>query len=84
VTASLEEVRAMLIGAADHIGSARGHAAAARTRIDEAVGVLQDLAAGHSEPLVPPALLRAADELDRGLGLIGAGESRVADITARL
>ena len=34
MTASLEEVRAMLIGAADHIGSARVHAAAARTRID--------------------------------------------------
>jgi hypothetical protein len=38
----------------------------------------------HREPLVPVELRRATDELDRGLGFIGAGEQRVAEIAARL
>ncbi len=80
---ALEEVRQMLLGAAEEIGQARQYAGIARGRLADAVGVLTGLGE-HREPLVPPELRRAADELDRGLGLIGAGESRVADIAARL
>jgi hypothetical protein len=80
---SLEEVREMLHDAAQEIGQARHYAGLARGRLDDAVGVLTGLGE-HREPLVPPELRRAADELDRGLGLIGAGENRVADIMARL
>lgn len=74
----------MLLGAVDHIGAALQYAGVARGRIADAVGLLDGLSEQHPEPLTPPALRRAADELDRGLGLIGAGESRVADIAARL
>ena len=80
---SLEEVRAMLLGAVEEIGQARRHAGDARGRLADAVGVLTGLGE-HREPLVPPELRRATDELDRGLGLIGAGEQRIADIAARL
>jgi hypothetical protein len=80
---TLEEVRAMLLGAAEEIGHARQYAGLARGRLADAVGVLNGLGE-HREPLIPPELRRAADELDRGLGLIGAGESHVADIAARL
>jgi hypothetical protein len=81
---SVEEVRAMLLGAVDEIGLAREAASVARGRIADAVGVLAGLGEHHHEPLLPPGLKRAADELDRGIGLIGAGETRVADIAARL
>ncbi|HEY0816719.1 MAG TPA: hypothetical protein VGE11_25860 [Pseudonocardia sp.] len=80
---SIEEVRAMLLGAVEQIGTARQHAGVARGRIDDAVGVLVGLGE-HREPLVPPELQRAADVLDRGLALIGAGENTVADLAARL
>ncbi|MDT7553101.1 MAG: hypothetical protein QOI16_1637 [Pseudonocardiales bacterium] len=80
---SLEEVRAMLLGAVDEIENARQYAAEASGRIADAVGLLAGLGE-HREPLVPPELKRAADELDRGLQLIGAGESTVADLAARL
>jgi hypothetical protein len=33
---------------------------------------------------VPPELLQAAEELERGLGLITGGANAVADIDARL
>ncbi len=73
----------MLIGAVEHIGRARQYAGVARGRLADAVGLLSGLGE-HREPLVPLELKRAADELDRGLDLIGAGETRVADIAARL
>lgn len=74
----------MLLGAVDHIGAARVHAGVAHVRIADAVGMLEGLGEQHREPLVPAALRHAADELDRGLALIGAGADRVADIAARL
>ena len=74
----------MVLGALSEIGQARQHAGLARGRIADAVAVLDGLAGHHREPPVPTQLRRAADELDRGLGLIGAGETRVADIAARL
>jgi len=80
---ALEEVRAALLGAAEQIGNARHHASVARGRLADAEGVLTQLGE-YREPLVPAELRRATDELDYGLALIGAGESRVTDIVARL
>jgi hypothetical protein len=80
---SLEEVREMVLDAAEQIEHARQHAGVARGRLADALSVLAGVGE-HREPLIPPELRRAADELDRGLGLIRAGESRVADIAARL
>lgn len=81
---SLGEVRAVLVGVAEEIGSAHQHARVARARIADAVAVLDGLGQQHSEPLVPVELRRAAEELERGLGLIGAGAAAVADVDARL
>ncbi len=78
------EVRAVLAGVADQLGSAYQQAGVARARIADAVAVLDGLGEQHSEPLVPAELRQAAEELDRGLGLINGGASVVADIDARL
>ena len=80
---SVEEVRAMLLGAVEEIGQARRHAGDARGCLADAMGLLDGLGE-HREPLVPTELRRATDELDRGLGFIGAGEQRIAEIAARL
>ena len=80
----LGEVRAVLAGVADQLGSAYQQAGVARARIADAVAVLDGLGEQHSEPLVPPELLQAAEELERGLMLITGGASAVADIDARL
>jgi hypothetical protein len=80
----LGEVRAVLAGVAEQLGSAYQHAGIARARIADAVAVLDGLGEQHSEPLVPPELLQAAEELERGLGLITHGATAVADIDARL
>ena len=74
----------MLAGVAEQLGSAYQHAGIARARIADAVAVLDGLGEQHSEPLVPPELLQAAEELERGLGLITGGANAVADIDARL
>jgi hypothetical protein len=80
----LGEVRAVLAGVAEQLGSAYQQAGIARARIADAVSVLDGLGEQHSEPLVPAELRQAADELERGLGLITGGASAVADIDARL
>jgi hypothetical protein len=80
----LGEVRAVLAGVAEQLGSAYQQAGIARARIADAVAVLDGLGEQHSEPLVPAELRQAADELERGLGLITGGASAVADIDARL
>jgi hypothetical protein len=84
VTDSLGEVRVVLAGVAEQIGSAYQYAGLARARIADAVAVLDGLGEQHSEPLVPLELRRAADELERVLGLISGGAGAVADIDARL
>lgn len=84
MTDSLADVRAVLAAVADQIGSADGHARLARARIADAVAVLTELGAQHSEPLVPVELRRADEELERGLGLIAGSAAAVADIGARL
>ena len=80
----LGEVRAVLAGVAEQLGSAYQHAGIARARIADAVAVLDGLGEQHSEPLVPPELLQAAEELERGMGLITGGANAVSDIDARL
>jgi cytolysin (calcineurin-like family phosphatase) len=78
------EIRSVLAGIVEQLGSAYQHAGLARARIADAVAVLDGLGEQHSEPLVPPELRQAAEELERGLGLISGGASAVADIDARL
>jgi hypothetical protein len=80
----LGEVRAALAGVAEQLGSAYQQAGIARARIEDAVAVLDGLGEQHSDPLVPPELQQAAEELERSLGLISGGASAVADIDARL
>lgn len=80
---SLAEVRAVLAEVGERLGEAVGHARVARERLAHAVGVLNALGE-HSEPLVPPELRRAEQELDEGLLLIHGGVAAVADIGARL
>jgi hypothetical protein len=80
----LGELRLALAGVAEQIGAAYQQAGFARARIADAVALLDGLGQQHSEPLVPPALRRAAEELDRGLALISGGAAAVADIDARL
>jgi hypothetical protein len=84
VNDSLGEVRFVLAGVADQIDSAQQYAGLARARIADAVEVLAGLGQQHSQPLVPDELRRAADELDRGLGLLRGGAAAIADIDARL
>ena len=71
----LGEVRARL-------GQARG-LRRRRPRRGRRAGLLSALDQ-HPEPLVPPELRRAGDELERGLRLISGGADAVADIGARL
>ena len=80
----LGETRAVLAGVAEQLGSAYQQAGIAHARIADAVAVLDGLGEQHSEPLVPAELRQAAEELERGLGLITGGVSAVADIDARL
>lgn len=84
MTASLEEVRATLYAVLELLTSAQQHAGTARGQIEDAVGVLSAIGERHSEPLPPPELVRAAERLQDGLGLIGSGAQLVADIGARL
>jgi hypothetical protein len=81
---SLEEVRAVLVRAAEEVRTAQALAGRARAGISDAVALLDRLGTQNSQPLPPPQLRRAVDELDRALGLLQAGETAVADITARL
>jgi hypothetical protein len=84
MTDSLGEIRATLVLVAEQLAGAQQYVVLARNRIDEAVGVLTELGEQHAEPLPPPQLRRAVEELERGSGLIGAGALVVADIGARL
>ena len=54
MTDSLGELRAVLMEVRERLGEALAHAATARDRLVDAVGVLSDLDGQHSEPLVPP------------------------------
>lgn len=80
---SFGEIRAVLAGVSEQIARAQQHAMVARGRIVDATVVLTKL--GEEQSGLPPAALgRAAEELDRGLGLISGGAAAVADIDGRL
>jgi hypothetical protein len=80
----LGEIRLVLAGVAENLGSAYEHAGVARDRIADAVAVLGELGEQHSTPLLPPELVKAAEELERGLGFISGGVAAVADINDRM
>jgi hypothetical protein len=80
----LGEIRIVLEGVAEQIRSAYQHVGVARERIGDAVAVLDGLGEQHSTPLLPPELVRAAEELERGLGFVGGAGAAVADISARI
>ncbi|MFC4944001.1 hypothetical protein [Pseudonocardia sp. GCM10023141] len=84
MSGSLGDVRGELAGVAEQISNAGQFAGLAAARIAAAVEVLAGLGEQHSEPVLPEELRRAADELDRCLGLINAGTLAVADLDARL
>ena len=83
VTDSLGELRAVLAGSGSGSGTARV-CRAARARLADARGRAHRAGGAAPEPLVPPELRRAADELDRGLGLISGRGSRCRRHRARL
>jgi len=84
VTGSLGEVRRELAGVAACLNEAYGHARVARARLGDALAALTELGHQHSAQLPPPQLGKAADELDRSLGIIAAGATALADLDARL
>lgn len=81
---SFGDIRAVLADIVDQISSAYQHAGIARARLIDAVAVLTELSAQHSESLVPFELCRANQELERGLQFISDGATAVAGIAARL
>ncbi len=84
MTDSLGDLRAVLAEVEERLADALGYADTARARLADAAGVLSDLDGQHSEPLVPPQLRRAGDQLDHGLRLISGAAAAVAAIGARL
>ena len=80
----LGEIRLVLEGVVEQLGSAYRQAGVARDHIADAVAVLDGLGEQHSTPLLPPELARAAEELERGLGSISGATTAVADISARI
>jgi len=84
VTESLGEIRAALGEVSARLSTAYRCASTAEQRLAEAVALLTELNQSHHESLVPPELLRADQELTRGLGLINGGAESVAAIEARL
>ncbi|OLT21616.1 hypothetical protein BJF78_08460 [Pseudonocardia sp. CNS-139] len=80
----LGEIRLVLAGVAEQIGSAYQHAGLARARIARGVRAGRAGGATTPPPLLPPRSGAAAEELDRGLGTISGAGAAVADITARM
>ena len=84
MTDSLGEIRATLAEVSALLFSSYRSAQAAAQRLTEAVALLSELNQSHHDALVPPELLRADQELARGLALINGGAEAVAAIEARL
>jgi hypothetical protein len=81
---SLGEVRAGLVEVSERLRTTYRCLRTAEQRLAEAVAMLSELDRSHHEQLVPQELLRADQELTRGLGLISGGADSVAAIEARL
>lgn len=81
---SLGEIRAGLQEVSERLREAYRCAKLAERGLAEAVAMLTDLDSSHHDQLVPPQLLRADQELARGLGLISGGADSVTAIESRL
>lgn len=81
---SLGEIKAVLAEVSERLRTAYRCAESAEQRLVEAVALLSELDQSHHDALVPPELLRADQELSRGLGLISGGAESVAAVDARL
>ncbi|GAY09892.1 hypothetical protein [Pseudonocardia sp. N23] len=81
---SLAEVKAVVADVADVTRTAAELVRRAGDDVAEAVRVLVELSRQHPESLVPDALSRAADELDRCHGHVAAALLAVDDLDARL
>jgi hypothetical protein len=84
VAESLGAVRAVLDEVGQRLRTAHHLAHWAERRLAEARALLAELDKLHHEPLLPPELARADEELTRGLGLISNGVESVAALDARL
>jgi hypothetical protein len=81
---SVEQIRATLAEVSDSLLTAYRYASSAKQQLAEAVTLLTELDRSYHEQLVPPELLRADQELTRGLGLISGGADSIAAIDARI
>jgi hypothetical protein len=81
---SLGQVRAVLAEVSERLHTAYRCARSAEQGLAEAIALLTELDRSHHDQLVPPELLRADQELTRGLGLISGGADSVAALDARL
>lgn len=84
MTGSLGEIRAALDEVSERLRAAYQCAGAADRRLAEAVALLTELGRSYQDGLVPPELMRATEELSRGLGLISGGADAVAAVETRL
>lgn len=82
--ASLGEIRAGLAEVSERLQDAYRCARTAEQRLAEATAMLAELDRGHHGRLMPPQLLRANQELTRGLSWIMGGAQSVSAIEARL
>ncbi len=81
---SLSEVRTGLSEVSERLRTAYRCLRTAEQRLAEAVALLSELDRSHHDQLLSPELLRADQELTRGLELISCGADTVAAIGARL
>lgn len=81
---SLSEVRAGLSEVSQRLRTAYRCLRTAEQRLVEAVALLSELDRSHHDQLLSPELLRADQELTRGLEWISCGADTVATIEARL
>ena len=75
---SIAEIREVLAQIQQHLGEAYRLAGVARERVAESVAALTELGRTHPDPLVPPELARADEQLGDGLARI-AETSAVLD-----
>lgn len=84
MTGSIGEVRAALEEVSEQLRTAYRCGRDAKEQLAEAIAVLTELERSHHEQVVPAELLRADQELTRGLGLISGGADSVAAFDALL
>jgi hypothetical protein len=84
MTGSITELRMALGEVTERLNSAYRCARDAEQGLAQAIAVLTELDRSSADRMVPQDLLRADQELTRGLGLINGGTDAVAAIDARL